>query len=90
MTVASVVEAVAKRWGDSAGWEPDPASNPHEAQYLGIDASKARARLGWAPRLEIAQAIDWTVEWYRAWRDGADMRRVSETQLERYCSLTHA
>lgn len=83
-TVADVVEAVAKKWGGDAVWEPDPAGNPHEAQFLGIDAGKARARLGWAPRLDLAQAIDWTVDWYRAWRDGADMRRVSEAQINRY------
>ena len=88
MTVANVVEAVANRWGDNAGWESDLAANPHEAQYLGIDAGKARARLGWAPHLEIAQAIDWTVEWYRAWHKGADMRHVSESQVEHYQGLT--
>ena len=90
MTVSSVVEAVAKRWGGGAAWEPDPGSHPHEAHHLGIDAGKARARLGWTPRLDIAQAIDWTVEWYRAWHEGADMRRVSESQLEHYRGLAKA
>ena len=87
MTVANLIEAVAKKWGGGARWEPAPGVHPHEAQYLGIDAGKARSRLGWQPRLEIAQAIDWTIEWYRAWRDGADLRRVSEMQLERYSGL---
>jgi CDP-glucose 4,6-dehydratase len=88
LTVANVIEAVAKKWGGGARWEPAPGAHPHEAQYLGIDASKAQSRLGWQPRLNIAQAIDWTIEWYRAWRDGADLRRVSEAQLDRYRGLS--
>jgi CDP-glucose 4,6-dehydratase len=86
MTVANVIEAVAKKWGDGR-WEPAAGTHPHEAQFLGIDASNARTRLGWVPRLDVGQAIDWTVEWYRAWRDGADLRRHSEMQLERYARL---
>ena len=87
MTVANVIEAVAKKWGGGARWEPAPGTHFHEAQYLGIDAGKARSRLGWQPRLDIAQSIDWTIEWYRAWRDGADLRCVSEMQLDRYSGL---
>lgn len=90
MTVVKIVEAVAEKWGGSAAWETDKASNPHEARYLGVDSAKARARLGWKPQLDIAHAIDWTVEWYCAWRDGADMRRFSEAQLNRYRSLAMA
>jgi CDP-glucose 4,6-dehydratase len=88
-TVAEVVEALAGNWGSGASWEPDTAVNPHEARYLGVDAGKAQARLGWKPRLDLAHAIEWTVEWYCAWRDGADMRRVSESQLERYRGLAN-
>ncbi len=90
MTVADVIEAVAKKWDGGARWEQAPGTHPHEAQYLGINAGKACARLGWTPRLDIAQAIDWTVEWYRAWRDGADLRRLSEAQLDRYRALATA
>ena len=89
-TVAEVVETLAGKWGGGASWELDTAGNPHETRYLGVDAGKAQARLGWKPRLDLEQAIEWTVEWYCAWRDGADMRRVSESQLERYRSLANA
>ena len=89
-TVAEVVETLAGKWGGGASWELDTAGNPHETRYLGVDAGKAQARLGWKPRLDLEHAIEWTVEWYCAWRDGADMRRVSESQLERYRGLVHA
>jgi CDP-glucose 4,6-dehydratase len=86
-TVSEVVDALAARWGNGASWTPDSTGNPNEARYLGVDADKARSRLYWRPRLDFARALDWTVEWYRAWRDGFDMRRISESQLERYRSL---
>jgi CDP-glucose 4,6-dehydratase len=89
MTVANVIEAVAEKWGGGR-WAQTPGAHPHEAQFLGIDAGKSQTHLGWKPRLDIGQAIDWTVEWYRAWRDGADLRRCSEMQLERYSRLAAA
>ena len=89
-SVADVVDALAKKWGDQAAWEPDPADQPHEAHFLSIDASKARTVLGWKPRLDLMQTLDWTVDWYRAWRDGTDMRKFSESQLNRYSSLATA
>ena len=84
MTVADVATAIARKWGNDAAWETDGTNAPHEAAYLGVDASKARVRLGWKPRLDITDALDWTVDWYRAWRDGVDMRGFSEEQIKRY------
>ena len=90
MTVAEIVQALAGKWGGNATWEADTAGNPHEARYLGVDAGKAQARLGWVSRLDVAGAIEWTVEWYRAWREGGDMRGLSESQIERYRGLVNA
>ena len=58
---------------------------PHEAGILRLDSTKAQVQLGWRPRLFIDEAIDWTVEWYRAWagRD-TDLRRLSERQIQNY------
>lgn len=36
----------------------------HEAQYLILDATKAKTNLGWLPRLNATQAIQWTAQWY--------------------------
>ena len=85
-TVASVVEALARKWGDNMKWEQDQADNPPEARLLSIDASKARERLGWSTRLELARAVEWTVDWYRAARDGADMRDFTVSQIRRFAA----
>lgn len=82
--VAEVVNRLAELWGEGASWRLSPGAHPHEARHLGLDCSKARARLGWMPRLALDQALVGTVEWYRAWVDQADMRNFSEAQIERY------
>lgn len=82
--VSWIVERMVKAWGKGASWELDARPAPHEATLLKLDSSKARTRLGWRPKLDLAQALDWTVEWYRAHRDGKDMQAVTLQQLDRY------
>ena len=85
--VAWLADRLCAAWGGGAGWERDPESGPHEAHLLRLDASRARARLGWAPRLRLAEALEWVVEWHRAHAAGGDVRAVTEEQLERYAAL---
>jgi CDP-glucose 4,6-dehydratase len=82
-----IVERMAALWGDGATWEIDSRPAPHEATLLKLDSSKARARLGWKPRLDLENAICWTIDWYRAYRDEKEMRAVTLQQLERYLAL---
>ena len=81
-----VVEELARRWGGGARWEIDAGEHPHEAHFLKLDISKARADLGWQPRLSLGQALDWTVAWHRA----AEPRAVCLDQIARYESLVPA
>ena len=69
-------------------WQCDSASQPHEANYLKLDSSKARAHLGWAPRWRLDKALDMTVAWHRAWRQGGNMRALSLAQIAEYVNHT--
>ncbi len=82
--VRRVVERLARSWGDGIGWTADNAETVHEAQALTLDATRATRSLGWRPRLGLEDALDWTASWYRAHRDGCDMRAYSLGQLDRY------
>ncbi len=82
--VSWIVERISALWGDGARWEADRGEHPHEAQLLRLDVSKASSRLGWSPRLRLEDAIPWIVEWYRAHRDGGDVRAVTLAQIARY------
>lgn len=88
--VETVVSTVARLWGSPAGWTTDKGSHPHEAHFLKLDSTKARARLGWRPRLRLQTALEWTVEWYKQQALGADARQLTLAQIERYMSLAPA
>jgi CDP-glucose 4,6-dehydratase len=82
--VAWIVDRIATAWGPGASWKLDGAQHPHEAHYLKLDCSKARAELGWKPRWNIEQTIDRIVEWHKAREAGADMRRLTLQQIDHY------
>ncbi len=69
-----------------AGCRPTGA-NPDEAQTLALDPALAMRSLGWRPRLQPAQALQWTADWYRAFDDGADPRRLAVAQIDAYEAL---
>ena len=71
-------------WGNGATFEIQPISQPHEANYLKLDCSKAATRLGWQPRWDLRQGLEHVVEWTKAYQAGADMRQVSLRQIQTY------
>jgi CDP-glucose 4,6-dehydratase len=80
---------IATLWGELK-WEKSNASNPHEAQYLKLDCSKAQTRLEWAPRLNLSEALKWTVTWYKDQIAGEEMRSITEKQIKNYTDLPQA
>jgi CDP-glucose 4,6-dehydratase len=87
-----IVERMKHFWGGDATWvlDEDP-SHPHEAQYLKLDASKARADLGWSPKLRLETALEWLVNWYKHWQSaptGANsIQRFTLDQIAAYEKL---
>jgi CDP-glucose 4,6-dehydratase len=85
-----IVEELVRRWGDGASWQLDAGDHPHEAHFLKLDISKARARLAWRPRGDLAQALDLVVAWHAAHRAGADMRATTLAQLAAHATPARA
>jgi CDP-glucose 4,6-dehydratase len=82
--VEQIADRMVDLWGEGANWVRGTDSGVHEAGMLRLDASKARAELGWKPRLGIEEALDWTIRWYRAWNDGAEMGGETLRQIADY------
>jgi CDP-glucose 4,6-dehydratase len=82
-----VVSRLSELWADGAGWTLESGEQPHEAGLLQVDASKARARLRWRPRLGLDEALRWTVDWYQRARQGEDAARLTLEQIDRFASL---
>ncbi len=88
--VSWIVERLTQMWADGASWEVDGGNHPHEANYLKLDCSKAKSRLGWAPRTSLATALEWIVEFYRGYQTNEDMRRLTLEQIQRFQNLDTA
>ena len=82
-TVGWIVERIAAHL-PGLSWSADGSAQPHEATYLKIDSSKARARLSWRPQWTLDLALDATLDWHMAWRGGGDMQAFTLAQIEEY------
>ncbi len=82
--VSWLADELARTWGHGASWSRDGGEHPREAHFLKLDASKAKTYLGWHPRLPLPQALEWIVEWYRAFQARTDLLGLTRTQIERY------
>jgi CDP-glucose 4,6-dehydratase len=79
-----VVKELVRRWGKGAAWKVDRAPKPHEAGLLNLDCSKARAKLGWRPSVDLDSALDWVIEWHRRHAGGERARGLTEEQIARF------
>jgi CDP-glucose 4,6-dehydratase len=63
--VKEIVNAIVTRWGNGQWIDSSDPNEKHEAKLLNLDISKSYFILNWKPKLEINQAINYTVDWYR-------------------------
>ena len=82
--VSWIVDRLDALWPGGVSWSAQDGVRSHEAPYLKVDSSRARSRLGWAPAWDLERALDATVDWYAALRDGADMRAVTLGQIDAF------
>lgn len=65
LTVKELVKNAIKIWGSGDWKDVSNANEPHEANLLKLDISKAMHKLHWKPKLNATQAIEWTISWYK-------------------------
>lgn len=83
-TVSGLAEALGAAHGIRNAWSRAPGKTHHEAAFLRLDSALARTAIGWRPRLGLRQTVEWTAAWYKADREGADMRAFSLGQIAAY------
>jgi CDP-glucose 4,6-dehydratase len=71
------------KWPNSS-WELDQNSNPHEADFLKLDISKAESRLDWKSVWELRQTLEKIIAWHRAWLDKKDMQVACLSEIKEY------
>jgi CDP-glucose 4,6-dehydratase len=82
--VERIATKLVHMWGNGSSWVRDPLPSVHEDHVLRLDASKARVELGWQPKLQIETALEWTMAWYRAWKQGKNLAEFTGKQIVQY------
>jgi CDP-glucose 4,6-dehydratase len=70
-TVLDMCELAIENWGEGSFTTPKLQNQPHEAGLLKLAIDKAKTELEWKPRFDSAEAVQWTINWYRDGRDDA-------------------
>ncbi len=76
-----ITDRLAALWPEDLDWAMDLGPHPHETQVLALDSGKARTQLQWVPSWGLDEALVRIVAWYRALREGEDMRAVTLGQI---------
>ena len=79
-----ILEKMVQFWGEGARYEWDKSEQPHEANFLKLDCSKAATRLKWHPQWRLADTLEKIVHWHRSWLQGADMQTHCLYEIKGY------
>ena len=83
-SVRWIAERLISKFGVSIEILESTADQPHEANSLMLDISKARQRLEWSPKWSVEAALDKIVNWQNALVDGQEMSSVCRDQIHEY------
>jgi len=68
----------------NAHWKLDEDSNPHEANFLKLNISKARTKLDWRPIWELDRALEKIINWHKAWKNNEDIQLLCLAEIKEY------
>ena len=82
--VSWILDQMVGYWPGSS-WKLDQfAENPHEANYLKLDISKAKSNLHWRPVWSLSETLSHIVSWHKNWVSGKDMQKTSIDEISKY------
>lgn len=84
-TVWEVATRVVDNYGSGTLRDLSDPNALHEAKLLMLDISKAKFRLDWEPRMDIAQTVKLTTDWYARYRTEAP-HSLCLSQIQEYVS----
>ena len=82
--VKTVADYLKNRWGQDASWITDKKENPHEAELLALDATKAETQLNWHNKLSFEETLDWTLDWHKAVEAGVNPLEQTQVQINKF------
>jgi CDP-glucose 4,6-dehydratase len=85
LTVSDLVEIAIATWGKGKYETPITNNQLHEAGLLKLDISKTINELHWVPQLNSREAIEITLDWYKAF--GENKYSKTNEQINYLCNL---
>jgi CDP-glucose 4,6-dehydratase len=83
-SVEWVVKELLSHWQGNYEITGRLEEQPHEANLLKLDCSKAKNELGWYPRWDLEKAIALIVEWMRGYLADENVREICLEQIKQY------
>lgn len=82
-TVWEIATGLVNSFGKGEIVDVSNINQPHEANLLMLDISKAKKILGWIPRLSLNESIELTSEWYKRYQT-ENVYELCVKQIKRY------
>jgi CDP-glucose 4,6-dehydratase len=82
--VSAIVARLSELWGSEIEIHSPEGAQPHEAETLRLDSSRARSALGWQPQWGLDRALTSVVDWYRTLAAGGSIRDATLAQIRDY------
>ena len=84
--VSWILDKMVDKWGNGASWVLDKNNNPHEANYLKLDCSKAAMKLNWKPKWDLEYTLDRIVYWHQNLLANKNIQELCLSEITNYLS----
>jgi CDP-glucose 4,6-dehydratase len=84
-----ILKKMVSKWGNEASWVLDETNNPHEANYLKLDCSKAALRMNWRPKWDLEYALEKIIEWHKLWLSRGNIQEHCLKEIKQYQNDTN-
>ena len=82
--VDNLLDYIIKIWPGNS-WKLDNTDNPHEANLLKLDISKAKSKLQWAPVWNLETSLNKIVQWHISWtKQSSNTQELCIKEINQY------
>jgi len=83
-TVRWIIEKMCNFWANNVSFEVTTSQQPHEANYLKLDCSKAKKLLNWFPNWTLEKALISIIDFTKARQSDENLQTVCIKQIKDY------
>lgn len=87
VSVQTLVHKLCDIWGDGAKYHIVGDTGPHEANYLKLDCSKAKSKMGWSCNWRLEEALQAIVSWTKGFLSSENVRELCIEQIRNFSCL---